>query len=91
MHSVVLYGIGNLVDDQYKVVDKFVVYEDDFSVATVKYVARKMVWKMPNIEHVYMIDNNRELYRAFRKSFSSLEDRIVFKDYLERYGIEIPT
>lgn len=91
MHSVVLYGIGNLVDDRYKVLDNFVVYEDDFSVATVKYIARKMVWEMPNVEHVYMIDNSRELYRMFRRSLSSLEERIVFKDYLERCGIEIPT
>lgn len=91
MHSVVLYGIGNLVDDRYKVVDNFVVYEDDFSIGTVKYIAQKMIRKMPNIEHIYMIDNSGELYRMFKRSLDSLEDRIVFKDYLERCGIEIPT
>lgn len=87
--SVVLYGLGG-IEDRYRTLNYFVVYEEDLTIETLKYRARKMVYELPMIEHVYAIDNSRDIYLMFRKSLKTLEDRIVFKDWLERNGVEIP-
>ena len=90
MKKLILYGIGN-ARYQYRVLKYFCIYGENTDVAEIKRIARMMQVVNPSIEHVYLISNRHGLKREFQESIkrNSIESCAIFKDTLEREGIQI--
>ncbi len=96
MTTVYLYGLGG-ADQNYRVIRYSPVEIDtlvgtNFGVVrTLKYEAQMMKMKYPNIQRVFAIDNGRGLSRDYRNAWkkNSIESHAIFKDILEREGIEL--
>lgn len=90
MKSIFLYGIGG-ARDQYRVIRYTRIDEQDFSINTLMYEASIMRINYPSIEHVYAVDNRYGLGRTYLESVkkNSIESCAVFKDLIQRQGIEI--
>lgn len=90
MKSIFLYGIGG-ARDQYRVIRYTRIDEPDFSINTLMYEASIMRINYPSIEHVYAVDNRYGLGRTYLESVkkNSIESCAVFKDLIQRTGIEI--
>lgn len=90
MKSIFLYGIGG-ARDQYRVIRYTRIDEPDFSINTLMYEASIMQINYPSIEHVYAVDNRYGLGRTYLESVkkNSIESCAVFKDLIQRTGIEI--
>lgn len=90
MKSIFLYGIGG-ARDQYRVIRYTRIDEQDFSINTLMYEASIMRINYPSIEHVYAVDNRYGLGRTYLESVkkNSIESCAVFKDLIQRTGIEI--
>lgn len=90
MKSIFLYGIGG-ARDQYRVIRYTRIDEPDFSIGTLMYEASIMRINYPSIEHVYAVDNRYGLGRTYLESVkkNSIESCAVFKDLIQRTGIEI--
>ena len=90
MKSIFLYGIGGACD-QYRVIRYTRIDEQDFSINTLMYEASIMRINYPSIEHVYAVDNRYGLGRTYLESVkkNSIESCAVFKDLIQRTGIEI--
>ena len=90
MNNLILYGIGD-AKYQYRVLKYFCIYDECIDIAEIKRIARTMQVINPSIEHVYLISNRHGLTRAFQESIkrNSIESRAIFKDILEREGIQI--
>ena len=90
MANLILYGIGN-ARYQYRVLKWFAIYDERIDIAEIKRIARTMQVINPSIEHVYLISNRHGLKREFHESIkrNSIESCAIFKDILEREGIQI--
>ena len=90
MNNLILYGIGDATY-QYRVLKYFCIYDERIDVAEIKRIARMMRVTIPSIEHVYLISNRYGLKREFQESIKrhSIESYAIFKDTLEREGIQI--
>lgn len=96
MTTVYLYGLGG-ADQQFRVVRYTPVEIDNLLgttfgvIRTLKYEAQMMKMKYPNIERVFAIDNGRGLARDYREACkkNSIESHAIFKDILEREGLDL--
>lgn len=96
MTTVFLYGLGG-ADQNYRVVRYTPVEIDNLLgtnfgvIRTLKYEAQMMKMKYPNIERVFAIDNGRGLARDYKEAYkkNSIESHAIFKDILEREGLEL--
>ena len=90
MSQIVLYGISG-ASMAYTVLNYFCIYEEFISVHSMREEARRLRLKNPSVEHVYAIDNRYGLRRDYRDSMkqNSIESHYIFKDILEREGIQI--
>lgn len=90
MNNLILYGIGD-TKYQYRVLKYFCIYDERIDIAEIKRIARTMQVINPSIEHVYLISNRHGLKREFQESIkrNSIESCAIFKDTLEREGIQI--
>ena len=90
MNNLILYGIGD-AKYQYRVLKYFCIYDERIDIAEIKRIARTMLVINPSIEHVYLISNRHGLRREFQESIkrNSIESCAIFKDTLEREGIQI--
>lgn len=90
MKSIFLYRIGG-ARDQYRVIRYTRIDEQDFSINTLMYEASIMRINYPSVEHVYAVDNRYGLGRTYLESVkkNSIESCAVFKDLIQRQGLEI--
>ncbi len=90
MKSIFLYGIGG-AQDQYRVIRYTRIDEPDFSIETLMYEASMMRMRYPSIEHVYAVDNRHGLGRTYLECVkkNSIESCAIFRDLIERQGLEI--
>ena len=90
MNNLILYGIGD-ARYQYRVLKYFCIYDEHIDIAEIKRIACVMRVINPSIEHVYLISNRHGLKREFQESIkrNSIESCAIFKDTLEREGIQI--
>ena len=96
MTTVYLYGLGG-ADQMYRVIRYSAVEIDNLVgtnygvIRTLKYEATMMRMKYPNIERVFVIDNGRGLARDYANALKThtIESHAIFKDLLEREGLEL--
>ncbi len=90
MSQVILYGVSG-PSRAYTVPNYYCIYEEFMSIRTIMSEARLLRVKNPDVEHVYAIDNRYGLRRDYRESMkqNSIESHYIFKDILEREGIQI--
>ena len=90
MKTVFLYGIAG-ADNHYRCVRYTCIPEQDVSISAIKYEAYAMKDEYPSVERVFAIDNRYGLYRDYMESIkkNSIESCAIFKDILERQGVEI--
>lgn len=90
MKQIILYGISG-ADKQYAVIKYYCIFEEDISITNIAYQATMMRIKNPAIEHVYAIDNRHGLRQDYIESIkkNSIESCAIFKDILEREGLQI--
>ena len=90
MRQVILYGISG-ASRAYTVLNYFCIYEEFVSISTILGEARRLRMRNPDIEHAYAIDNRYGLRRDYRESMkrNSIESHYIFKDILEREGMQI--
>ena len=90
MKSMFLYGIGG-AENNYRVVRYTEIPEDSMTVLTYKYEASMMRIRYPSVERVFLMDNRHGLRRDYTIAYkkNSIESWAIFKDILEREGIEI--
>ena len=90
MNTIFVYGLGG-ADIQYRVIRYTPIPEDSFSIKTLIYEAQMMKIRYPNIERVFAVDNRRNLGRDFMESIkkNTIESCAIFKDILEREGLEL--
>ena len=96
MTTVYLYGLGG-ADQMYRVIRYSAVEIDNLVgtnygvIRTLKYEATMMRMKYPNIERVFAIDNGRGLARDYANALKTItiESHAIFKDILEREGLEL--
>lgn len=90
MSQIILYGVSG-PSKAYAVLNYFCIYEEFVSIRTIMSGAELLRMKNPSVEHVYAIDNRYGLRRDYRESMkqNSIESHYIFKDILEREGIQI--
>ena len=90
MSQIILYGLSG-PSKAYAVLNYFCIYEEYVSIRSIQQEAALLRMKNPSVEHVYAIDNRYGLRRDYRESMkqNSIESHYIFKDILEREGIQI--
>ena len=90
MKPVFLYGIGG-AKDHFRVIRYSRIDEDEVCIETFKYVASIMRMRYPGIEHVFAVDDRPGLRRCYMDTIkkNSIESCVVFRDLMERTGIQI--
>ena len=90
MSQIILYGLSG-PSKAYAVLNYFCIYEEFVSIRSIQQEAALLRMKNPSVEHVYAIDNRYGLRRDYRESMkqNSIESHYIFKDILEREGIQI--
>lgn len=90
MSQVILYGVSG-PSQAYTVLNYFCIYEEFVSIRTIMAEAYRLRMKNPSVEHVYAIDNRYGLRRDYRESMkqNSIESHYIFKDILEREGLQV--
>ena len=90
MNRIYLYGIAG-ANDKYAVIRYQAVDVEHRPIDAIKVEAEIMRMDYPSIETVYAIDARGGLANDYRMAIkrNSVEGFIVFKDILERRGIEI--
>ena len=90
MNRIYLYGIAG-TRDKYAVIRYQAVDVDNRPIDAIKVEAEIMRMDYPSIKTVYAIDARGGLANDYRRAIksNSIEGYIVFKDLLERRGIEI--
>ena len=90
MKPVFLYGIGG-AKDQFRVIRYSRIDENEVSIDMFKYLAMTMKIRYPGIERVFAVDDRPGLYRCYMDTIkkNSIESCVIFRDMLERSGIEI--
>lgn len=90
-NQVVIYGLGG-ASKQYRVLEFFTIFDTSRDIITEIYrVSSRMKVRNPSIEKIYVIDNRKGLKRDYLESFkaNSIEGWVIFKDLLEREGIQV--
>ena len=90
MSQIILYGLSG-PSKAYAVLNYFCIYEEYVSIRSIQQEASLLRMKNPSVERVYAIDNRYGLRRDYRESMkqNSIESHYIFKDILEREGIQI--
>ena len=90
MRTVFLYGIGG-ANDHFRVIRYVRIDGDEICIETFKYEASVMRMRYPGIKRVFAIDNRPGLRRSYMDTIkkNSIESCVIFRDLLERSGIEI--
>ena len=90
MKRIYLYGISG-AEDQYRIIRYSYIDDDSISIKNIIYFATLMVIKNPSIERVYAVDNRKGLAGDYREAIkkNSIESFVIFKDILEREGLQI--
>ena len=90
MNRIYLYGIAS-VNDKYAVIRYTAVDVEHRPIDAIKVEAEIMRMDYPTIETIYAIDARGGLGNDYRRAIkqNSIEGYIIFKDILERKGIEI--
>ena len=90
MNRIYLYGIAG-ANDKYAVVRYAYVDVDSRPIDAIKMEADIMRMEYPNVKKIFAIDARGGLANDYRRAIksNSIESYIVFKDILERKGIEI--
>lgn len=90
MKAIYLYGISG-ADQAYRVLKYQFITAEEFSIDNMLRTAAMMRLRCSSIERVFAIDNGYELYKDYRLAFkrNSIEGWAIFKDILERCGIEV--
>lgn len=90
MKAIYLYGISR-EDQAYRVVYYRFIPLEEFTIDGMKFEASMMKAKCPNIGQVFAISNSHNLKRDYQIAFkqNSIESWAIFKDILERTGMEI--
>lgn len=89
--GVVLYGVGG-VDTGYAVIRYHIIDGRDVSVDAIDREAGFLRADNPGVKQVFVIDNRYQLRNDYREAVrtSHYSGWIVFKDILERQGVEWP-
>ena len=87
---VYIYGLGG-ADKQYAVLAYSFLVNEEITIKNFVYEADLLRLNNPSIEHVYAIDNREGLKQDYQDSIRehSIESCYIFKDILEREGIQI--
>lgn len=90
MNRIYLYGIAG-ASDKYAVIRYAAVDVENRPIDAIKVEAEIMRMDYPTVETVYAIDARGGLGNDYRRAIkqNSIEGYIIFKDILERKGIEI--
>ena len=90
MNRIYLYGIAG-ASDKYAVVRYAYVDVDSRPIDAIKMEADIMRMDYPSVKQVFAIDARGGLGNDYRRAIkqNSIQGYIVFKDILERMGIEI--
>ena len=90
MNRIYLYGIAG-ASDKYAVIRYAAVDVDYRPIDAIKMEADIMRMDYPSVKQVFAIDARGGLANDYRRAIksNSIESYIVFKDILERKGIEI--
>lgn len=89
--GVVLYGIGD-EHDGYAVLRYWRMFHEEVSIRSIERNAELMRAECPGVDKVFVIDNEYGLRRDYleAKRMNSFAGWIMFRDILERQGIEWP-
>lgn len=90
-NQVVIYGLGGATKE-YRVLEFFTIFDTSRDIISEIYrISARMKVRNPSVEKIYVIDNRRGLKKDYMESFrtNSLEGWAIFKDMLEREGIQI--
>ena len=90
MNRIYLYGIAG-ASDKYAVVRYAYVNVDSRPIDAIKMEADIMRMDYPSVKKIFAIDARGGLANDYRRAIKSntIESYIIFKDILERKGIEI--
>lgn len=90
MNRIYLYGIAG-ANDKYAVIRYAYVDVDSRPIDAIKMEADIMRMDYPSVKQVFAIDARGGLGNDYRRAIkqNSIEGFIIFKDILERKGIEI--
>lgn len=90
MNRIYLYGIAG-ASDKYAVIRYAAVDVENRPIDAIKMEAEILRMEYPTIETIYAIDARGGLGNDYRRAIkqNSVEGYIIFKDILERKGIEI--
>lgn len=92
MKQIVLYGIAG-ASKAYRVVGYYVLHLDEVKdiIHEVRYQATRMGNINPSVRKVYLMNNRAGLRRDYMDAYrdDSIESWVIFKDILEREGLEI--
>lgn len=90
MNRIYLYGIAG-AEDKYAVVRYCYVDIENRPIDAIKMEADIMRMEYPNVKQVFVIDARGGLSNDYRRAtrLHTIESFIIFKDILERKGIEI--
>lgn len=89
--GVVIYGIG---DEKcgYAVLRYWRMFQEDVSIREIDRCVHYMMAERPDVKQIFVIDNYHGLRRDFHeaKRVNSYTGWIIFRDILERQGVEWP-
>lgn len=90
MSQIILYGVSG-PSQAYTVLNYYCIYEEFVSIRTIMDEANRLRMKNPSVDHVYAIDNRYGLRQDYRESMkqNTIESHYIFKDILEREGLQI--
>lgn len=88
MNNLILYGIGD-AGDNYRVFKYWRFFNDNVTIADIKWQTRVMVDSYPSITRVFLVNNSSELYWDFKRVLKdpSIENNVIFKNTLEYRGL----
>lgn len=89
--GVVIYGIGD-EKDGYAVLRYWRMFREDVSISSIDRSVSFMRAECPGIKQVFVVDNYYGLRRDYldAKRMNSYPGWIMFRDILERQGVEWP-
>lgn len=90
--TIYIYGL----DENYNLVHYFFITKQNLMdhghiTSQIKSTAAYLKDTYPGVAHIFMVDNSRDIYRAFKelRQVSKLENHVQFKMMLEQYGFRI--
>ena len=90
MKQIILYGVAG-PSESFRVVRYRTIYSEEISIREINYQTKRLRESCPNIRIVYAIDNRHGLRRDYMDAVhsNSIEGWAIFKDILEREGMNI--